>query len=294
MCSACARTASVALAYVAAALALRVEASVERSDFRWRAPILEPVQSGTLYRALIPFHVFDGSKAYPADFRLLDPEGHEIPFYIQSGVSPDRLLALPAVAAPTPADERPADGVGRLYLDAGFKGVPLRRVVLQAAETNFARTVKIYGRNAETNVWRWMTEGALHRLPDRERNGVDLNDHTFRFLKIEILNFDEPPITITNFTILAEPQFLVFQAHCDGPASVYFGSSSFALPLHELRHQLPARALSAARHAAIGPREENPHLLRAELRSYARLLLISTFVICVPLAAAVFLKRLRG
>lgn len=289
-----ARTASLALAIIAAALALRVEAVVDRKDFRWRAPILEPVQSGTLYRALIPFPVLDGSKAYPADVRLLDPAGHECPFFIQSGVNPDLLLALPAVPLPPPPDEPPSDGVGRVYLDAGFKGVPLRRAVIQAAESNFARTVKVYGRHSETNKWRWMAEGALHRLPDREREWIDLNDGAYRFLKIELLHFDEPAITITNITVLAEPHYLVFLAHCDGPASLYFGSSAPNLPIHELRHRLSPRELAAARHAAIGPREENPYMLHAELHSYARLLLISTLVICALLAVAVFLKRLRG
>lgn len=153
-----ARIASCVLLVLAVLLTPSARAAVDRKEFRWRAPILEPVQSGTLYRAIIPFHVLDGSKAYPADVRLLDPAGHECPFFIQSGANPDLLLALPAVPLPTPPDEPLSDGVGRVYIDAGFKGVPLRRAVLQVAESNFARTVKVYGRQSETNKWRWMAE----------------------------------------------------------------------------------------------------------------------------------------
>lgn len=280
---------------VAAALALAVDAGAapDRKEFRWRAPIFDEVQTGTLYRAIIPFHVLDGSKAYPADVRLLDAAGHECPFFIRTDLTPDVLLGLPAIEQVAPTNELPTEGAQTIYLDVGFNSVSLRRAVLQTAETNFARTVKVYGRKSETDQWRWIAEGALHRLPDRERDWIELNENAYRYLKLEILRFEEPPISITHIAVLAEPHYLFFQAHCEGNVWLYFGSREPRLPLHELRHRLSSRELATARHAAIGPREENPYMMHAELYRYAKLLLLSILIISAALAAGIILKRMR-
>ncbi len=276
------------------AFALSSAGAPDRNAFRWRAPILEPLQSGTLYRAIIPFHVMDGCKAYPADLRLLDSAGHECPFFIQTDLTPDTLLALPAALVDPPSDEPAGDGVSRFYLDMGFRSVPLSRLIAQAAETNFARSIKVFGRVDATNAWRWMAEGGIYRLQEREREWVDLNNQAFRYLKIEVLNYDEPVVTFTNIGVWADPQYLVFQADCDGAAWLYFGSDALHLPLGELRHRVSARAVAVARHAAIGPRELNPFMLRADLWGYARLLLITSLSICGVLALGILLRRIKA
>jgi hypothetical protein len=288
------RAGSVSVSLVALLMgAITARAALEPRHFRWRMPLAEPAQSGALHRAELPMSVLDGCKAFPADLLFLDDAGRRWPFFILPYQQDAPLAPLPFARVDPPANEPARDGIESIYLDTRLKSVPLRRLVAQAADTHFARTVKVFGRNSETNDWRWASEGGLHRLGESERDWIDLHNRAFRFLRVDLHHFEQPPLTITNLALWVEPMHVVFEAGADGRAWLYFGSTAHGLPLFDLRHRTSARMLDAARSAAFGHREPNPHFYTAELWDYGQLLLAASASIVAVLALGILLKRLR-
>lgn len=279
----------------ACALALQPSrAAIERDAFRWRAPLRGPLSSGVLYRAAIPGSVFDGCRAFPADLRLIDETGADWPFFVYTPDPPAPLNPIALTPLAPPADHEEQPGLQRLYYDTGHRSAPLRRIELHAADADFARPVKVYGRNHTTNQWRWMADGGIHRLAGRERDFILVPNVGSRFLKIEIFNYDETPLTITHVRALSEPQYVVTLAPRSAQAWLYFGAESFSLPRFELQHRLTRRELAAAVMAEFLPREQNPYWMGRELWRYARMLITVSVGIAGVLGLGVLLKKWRA
>lgn len=262
--------------------------------FRWRLPLSGSLESGKLYQINIPAAVFDGSHAFPADVRLVDDADADWPFFIHLPDPPAREIAVPLKRLAPSADTEGPAGVQTLFFDAAFRRNPLRRLVLQSPAPQFARVVKVYGRDSATNQWRWMADGAIHRVEGQERDSIDLHNVGFRFLKVEILHADEPEIEITNAIAFSEPSVLIVRPARTGKAWLYFGSELFVLPRFELRHTTTRAQIAEASAADFAERERNPYHLRRELWRYGRLLLLATLCIAGVFAVGIVLKRLRS
>lgn len=269
-------------------------AAIEREEFRWRVPLRGTLTSGVLYRVAIPGSVFDGSRSFPADLRLIDETGADWPFFIYSPDPPDPLAPIPLTPMAPPADHEERPGMQHRFFDTGHRYAPLRRIELQVTDENFARPVKVYGRNHTTNQWRWMADGGIHRLADRERDHITLPNIGFRYLKIEVLNYEEPPLTITNAIARAEPQYVVTLPPRTAEAWLYFGAEGYALPRFELQHRISRRELAGATTAEFLERERNPYWMGHELWKYGRLLLIVSIGIAGVLGLGVLLKKWRA
>lgn len=273
------------------ALAHGAVAAPDRKDFRWRAPVLEPVQSGLLYRAILPLHVFDGSRAFPADVRLLDEHGAEWPFFIGMSTNPPLRLSVPWRLSSTNANSRDFE------VELTVHHVPLREVQLpwprDLARLPPDSQVNVWGRKTATNQWRPLADDAPRYDPEAGRLTIDLRDRVAKFLRFEFDGDRAAPFAGESLYVFTLAREIVFRPLREGRAWLYFGSDAPGFPLHELQHQLRPEDLAATRHAAIGPREENPYRLRAELRHYAELLVLSTVVIAGLLATGLLLKRMR-
>lgn len=268
--------------------------AIPLEDFRWRTPIEGSLESGKLYRLAIPAAVFDGSRAFPADMRLVDETESDWPFFLHHPDPPAPEVAFPLKRLEAPAGTESLSGVQALYFDTAFRRNPLHRLVLQAAEPQFSRVVKVYGRDSATNQWRWMADGTIHRGDGQDRDSVELHNVGFRFLKVDILHADEPELAITNAIALSEPTLLVTRPTRTGTAWLYYGSDMFVLPRFELRHATTRAQLAEAGAADFGARGQNPLHIRHEILRYGRLLLFATLCVVGVLAAAMIVKRLRS
>lgn len=210
-------------------------AQIPREDFRWRIPIQGPLASGTLYKILLPPSLFDGSHAFPSDLRVQDEDGHDWPFFIEQPLEPGPLIHVPLVPIAAPADYAPQQDIQSIFYDAQFGRNPLRYLVPQVEDKQFTRPVKVFGRHTTQDRWRWMADGAIHRIEGLERNQIDLHNNGFRYLRLDLYNYEEPALTITNAYALAEPQYLFTLADGSNRAWLYFGSDTYLLPRFDLR-----------------------------------------------------------
>jgi hypothetical protein len=232
-------------------------------------------------------------RIHPSAHKADEPlEAQAFEVFVRSEAEPP-LHAWTVPAEPeAPGAER--TGIQTVYLDTGHRFLPVRRIELHAAEPQFARPVKVYGRNDATNQWRWIADGGLHRMAGQERLHVDLRNTPFRFLKVDLFHYEEAPLTLTNATISMEPLYLVTTPQRDAHAHLYFGTDSYELPHYEWARRLRPAQLADAAPAGIDRRERNPHRLYREVWAYGRLLLAATLCIVALLGIGSFLKRMRA
>ncbi|MCS6770506.1 MAG: DUF3999 domain-containing protein [Kiritimatiellae bacterium] len=269
-------------------------AAPDPSIYKWRAPILEPVVSGSLYRAMVPLHLFDGSRAFPADLRLIDENGEDVPFFIDFESGLNELIDLPLRAVNLPEETPPDLDDQATYWEVGTPGAPLHHLLLELDGPAARAAIRVYGRKTLTNNWRLITETNWSNLEHGAWPPVGLGDAAVRYLKLHLETSEggEQP-ALEAIRAQTHVHYLYFQPSRNGRLWVYYGSDAPGFPIHDLKHRLSKGQLAAALHSAIGPREENPHRVGADLREYAQLLLLTTLAICAVLAAGLLLKRMR-
>ncbi len=284
----------IAAFLISAGLATVAHAQIAREAFRWRAPLQPPLATGTLYRAQLDPAIFDGCRSFPTDMRLLDEDGKDWLFfpYTPEGAEPTVPVALKTLDPP--ADHELRGGIQTLFFDTGFRSQPLRRLTFAIETPQFTRPIKIFGRDSATNQWRWIADGALHRMDGQERNFVNLPNAGFRFLKVEVFNYEEPEIAVAHAEALAEPHYIIFLPAGEKRAWLYFGADLFTLPRFELRHSTSREQIANVIPASFDKRERNPYHINQEIWRYAKLLLIASLLIAAVLALGVISKRLRN
>lgn len=273
--------------------------------FAWRAPVRGAVTNGGLYRVKVPGHVLDGSRAFPADLRIFDRAGNEWPFYVWKSRAERNGRAAPpdgtngagtAARALAPMDVPREDlksGVQTLVLDVGHRNVPVIRLRLETADAEFACPLKVYGRNMATNSWRWVADGGIHRLDGQVRDAVEIRDATYRYLKVELYHYEQPPPAVTNVLAEFREIVLVTEALSGLRAHAYVGAAAVSLPRYDLQRRTSDEEVLAAPWAEFGPRERNPTRLARTLQAYGRWLGAMALAVMGILGAFVALKWMR-
>jgi hypothetical protein len=122
-----------------------------------------------------------------------------------------------------PADEGSAIQV--ILADSGVLHRPIDRLELAVREKFFRKAVRVFGSNAEPPDWRWAADGEIHRMPDHESLTIPLENFSARFVKLEILSYEEdPPLTITGVRAGAVPRFLLVEAGPGRHPQLLYGS----------------------------------------------------------------------
>lgn len=185
------------------------------------------------------------------------------------------------------------EGIQTLWCDVGFHRVPLAELKLEVVATEQACPVKVYGRPSPTNAWRWISDGGVHRLGGQVRNTIDLRQADFRYLKIDLYHYEQPPMTVTAVRVRRELLQLVFEADYGQQPFVYFGAAHHPLPRYDLQRRLGPDVPAQARPAAIGERGRNPARIAATLGRYGRTLAVSIVGVLAGLGVLVLVNLWR-
>lgn len=182
-----------------------------------------------------------------------------------------------------------------LLADAGARNRPLIRIGIEAGEGDYARPVRVHGRNAPTNDWRWVAEGGVHRIGAHMRDTVEVRGAAYRYWKIELLQGEDAPLAIRRLRAEAVPQDLVFEAR-GGPETrpaLYFGTSRFGLPRFDLQQRTPAEARATAPIVELGRRHANPERVVHGLSRYGRVFGLAAVALVSLLVIAVIAHMIR-
>lgn len=188
-------------------------------------------------------------------------------------------------AAPKSVETK--DGVTTAEFDLGYRHLPIERLVIDAAEPFFHRSVRIEGRNAperevevvmedgtkakrtEAEPWTPVTSGTLWRFgtePGAEANlTLAWSGSGFRHVRVMIENLDDPPLTIRSLTAEVRDVRLVFSPHSAGPFTLYAGNPDAPAPHYDLAHYVSA--LPERAEGRIEPLAPNPDFGRVTAES---------------------------
>ncbi len=143
-----------------------------------------------------------------------------------------------------------------VVFDAEAKNLPVERLVIRAGNSEYARSLRAYGRNEETNKWRWVADGEIHKLGESVQDTLALKGFGFRFLKIELFNYDDQPLHDLSVTAQAVPRYLVTESQ-GGSAIFYYGAADLDAPRYDLHRRRGDEEAAAAPLLRLREREDN-------------------------------------
>lgn len=128
------------------------------------------------------------------------------------------------------------EGCQVVVFDVEAKNRPIDRLVIKADNREYARSLRIFGRNEETNAWRWVADAEIHRLGESVQDTLSLKGFAFRFLKVELFNYDDKPLHDLSVKAQAVPRYLVTESQ-GGEAVMYYGALDVEAPRYDLHRR---------------------------------------------------------
>ncbi|MCE5325390.1 MAG: DUF3999 domain-containing protein [Planctomycetaceae bacterium] len=169
-----------------------------------------------------------------------------------------------------------------ILLDCGLRNLPIARITMAFEDKNFARAYSIRGRNQQTqevveqvegggvrrktiaSEWNFVASGTIHRFTaagDVDQS-LELSpppaESAYRYLRIEIANGDNAPLTFTGATVQRAKGFVLFQAKAGQKYQMLVGNLQASWPKYDLEHYADNLAKEGLTEARLGPLVDNP------------------------------------
>jgi hypothetical protein len=233
-------------------LSLFAASSIARADFdpaRWqfrRSIAIDkptPVASFTVEGSL-----YHGSRAQLADLRIVQDQ-KETPYIIRELEVPDETPLVPSISQETNAHTT------LVTADTGFEGLPHDRVQLVIDPGQFYRPVKVES-SRDSTKWRPIGEGFIFRTEDMGAFSISSAEQWDRYLRIRIINGDNPPLTVRQVILSADRRAIEFPAEATGQYWLYYGSPGARRPSYDFAQTRPVHVQPAM--VALGAEENNP------------------------------------
>lgn len=127
-----------------------------------------------------------------------------------------------------------------VIVDLAKNGWPTSGIVLSAADKNFNRKVAVY-ESSDKSDWQSVGQDYLYRYDTPKYVGANLDinykETSKRYLKLEILNFDDQPLSITGLSTKTVLRSIVFQYGEDAGQNaykLYYGNPRADFPQYDL------------------------------------------------------------
>jgi hypothetical protein len=216
-------------------LSLLISTAIADADFdpvHWQfrrsihIGIPSPVASFVVDRTL-----YQGSRAELADLRIVRDQS-ETPYVVRGTEALDDY-----VIAPTTSEEA-STHTTFLTIDIGFQGLPHNRVQLVVDPGQFYRSVMVES-GRDSTKWRPIAARDLFRTTDREAMTISFIEQWDRYLRIRILNRDNPPLAVRQVILNAQRRAVEFPAEATGQYWLYYGSSGAHRPSYDFAQTRP-------------------------------------------------------
>jgi hypothetical protein len=239
-------------------LSLLMAGAIARADFdpaRWqfrrRIAITKPAPVASF---IVDRSVYRGSRAQLADIRIVRDQ-LETPYIVRELEARDEFAMSPAISQETNTRTT------LVTADIGFPGLPHDRVQLVVDPGQFYRSVKMESSH-DSNKWRPNGEGVIFRTEDMGAFTVSFAEQWDRYLRIRILNRDDPPLGIQQIILSAERRVVEFPAEATGQYWLYFGSSGARRPSYDFEQTRPLHVQPVM--VELGAEENNPAYREAQ------------------------------
>jgi uncharacterized protein DUF3999 len=233
------------LSLFAAGAIARADFDPARWQFRRSIAIVHPMPVGSF---TVDRSLYQGSRAQLADLRIVHDQ-KETPYVLPELEVPDEIPLVPSISQETNTHTT------LVIADAGFQGLPHDRVQLVIDAGQFYRSVKVES-SRDSRKWRPIGEGFIFRTEDMGAYTVSFAEQWDRYLRIRIINGDNPPLTVRQVILSANRRLVEFPAEAIGQYRLYYGSPGARLPSYDFAQTRPVHVQPVM--VTLSAEENNP------------------------------------
>lgn len=148
----------------------------------------------------------------------------------------------------------------QLLADLGLDGVPLSKIDFKIGGENFNRQVLIYSSN-DNNSWDYIGQDYVfvYNTPKfkGEKTEINFSETKKRYIKLEILNNDNMPVSVESLTGFYVSQEIIFEMKEKESARIYYGNQKANQPQYDLTAYFQYLDLDSAKYINISSQKDN-------------------------------------
>jgi hypothetical protein len=142
-----------------------------------------------------------------------------------------------------------------ITVDIGFQGLPHDAVQLVIDPGQFYRSFTLES-SRDSTKWRPIGAGVIFRRAEREALTNSFAEQWDRYLRVRIVNRDDPPLAVRQLILSTERRVVEFPADVTGQYWLYYGSPGARPPSYDFAETRPIHAQTAV--VELGTEEINP------------------------------------
>ena len=172
--------------------------------------------------------------------------GPETPLQV-TGAAVSSVIEVSPQHTPLPSvvvrrEEQNAARTTLIEIDLGTYGAPNSRVAVTVPEKNFYRRMTLEGGD-DGRTWTPVHQGDIYVFDSSTFRGnslaLDYPENTFRYLRVNVHNEDNPPLSIEKVSVFAFLHRIVFPASPDKAYQIYYGNREARVPSYDLERVFP-------------------------------------------------------
>ena len=239
---------------------------------KWREIVL-PEKATEYVLVALDGPVFDGAREDLSDLRVIDDQKNETgskvvvispqnstsqkkaqPSLLSSSLSEAEAIKLPGYASMPGREVKPTDWL----IDLGARHTPGVRMEFDPLSKNFRRHIYVYGSN-DNKEWSEVDNTEIFDIRagrvEKRQLSLDYNEAKFRYLRIRIFNYDDPPLKMKAVRVYGWPRQLLFRREPGRSYRLFYSNAKAAAPRYDLEQlssylkpeQLPLASLGSER-----------------------------------------------
>jgi hypothetical protein len=147
-----------------------------------------------------------------------------------------------------------------IIADLGKAGMPTNKLLLTASDANFNRAIIIYSSNDKSN-WKMIGQGYIFRYNTSKFSGenmtVSYSETNNQYLKIQIINKDNMPLTFSGLSVYSVYRELIFPADKNSQYRLFYGNNDAYYPEYDLDKYFQYLDVENAQTALLSARKDN-------------------------------------
>lgn len=153
--------------------------------------------------------------------------------------------------------------ITNIIANLGVSGIPTDKINVESKNVNFNRAILVYASNDENAVdWNYLGQGYIFRYNTPRFTGenmiINFPETNSRFIKIEIKNNDDVPLSISGLSSFSVYREIIFQPTGSGKYSLFYGNPKADYVQYDLEKYFQYLEPNKAVQAKISNQKNNP------------------------------------
>jgi hypothetical protein len=164
--------------------------------------------------------------------------------------------------AVVPAPETHPDAQGNTLVSLRRVNLPVAQLTLAVDNLYYHRQVELWAADTDTaEAYQRVASGVIYKLPEVQtaNNTLPLRPLQQPYLRLKILNGDNPPLRLQQVEIAWVRQNLYFIPEAAQRYTLYFGGGQLLAPAYDLQRLLPADSVKLEHYAVWSVGDVQPH-----------------------------------